>query len=133
MCKYNESIRKKYCFNNVVFVRWKRCMWTKTCANNSFFIAFLFWKLVSLSTYVNYDSYVDICIIFRIQTLSKTKCLNTCIRLSCLKPVEVPKTNYRHLWSLVSPFMPGGNKKSCIRKVPGLFKWYVWTFVTTRH
>ena len=29
--------------------------------------------------------------------------------------------------------MPGGNKKSYISKVSGLFKWNIWSFVTTRH
>ena len=58
--------------------------------------------------------------LFNIQTRTKTKCLNTCVRLSCLKPMQVRTANHRHLWSPVNPLMFGGNKKSC--KVPGLFK-----------
>ena len=58
VCKYDENIRKKCCFNNVVFIRWKRQALTKRDINSSFFIAFIIWKHVSLLTYINYDWYV---------------------------------------------------------------------------
>ena len=48
----------KCCFNNVVFIRWKRHVLTKRDVNNSFFIALIFWKLISLVTYINCDWYV---------------------------------------------------------------------------
>ena len=57
MRTYDENIRKKCCFNNVVFIRRKRQALTKRDVNNSFFIAFVIWKLVSLLTYINYDWY----------------------------------------------------------------------------
>ena len=46
---------KKSCLNNVFFIRWKRHAFTKRDVNYSFFIAFIFWKLVSLLTYICYD------------------------------------------------------------------------------
>ena len=37
---------------------------------------------------------------------SKAKCLNTCVNLSSLKPMQVRTENYRHLWNPVNPLMP---------------------------
>ena len=38
-----------------------------------------------------------------------------CVRLSCLKPMQVLTTNYRHLCSPVNPLMPRVNKKSYLK------------------
>ena len=44
--------------NNVVFIRWKRHTLTKMNVNSSFFIAFIFLRLVPVFTNANYDWYV---------------------------------------------------------------------------
>ena len=49
---------KKCCFNNAAFIRWKRHALTKRNVNSSFFTAFIFWKLSSVLTFINYDWYV---------------------------------------------------------------------------
>ena len=101
-------------FNSVVSVRWKRHMVTKRDVNNSFFIAFILWKLVSLLTYIMTDMYLFVKI-FRIETrIQNSKCLNTCVCLTYLKPMQVQTANYRHLWSVVQSIT--------MLKVPGLFK-----------
>ena len=43
-------------------------------------------------------------------------------RISSLKPMQKRTANYRHLWNPVNPLMPGGNKRSYILEVAGLFK-----------
>ena len=59
--------------------------------------------------------------IFKIQTRLKTKCLNKCVHVSYLKSMQIRTANYRRLQSPGKPLMPGGNKKSDILKVKGLF------------
>ena len=48
--------------------------------------------------------------IFKIQNRSKTNCLNTCVHLIYLKPMQVQTENYRYMWSPANPLMLGGNK-----------------------
>ena len=120
---YNKNIRKKCCFNNAVFIRWKRHMLTRGMLIADSLLHLFFENLYLFLTYVNYDWYVVSRLLKYSEFNWKAKCLNTCVNLSSSKPMQVHTANYRHLWSPVNPLMSGGNKRSNILKAADLFKY----------